>query len=83
MDLKEEEQRNVFSINDEDKFVFKTIEEVVKKINRVFPNYSDAFILESLKGNSFNIFLTYKYLKDPKSNASNKFLEKFKIIKIN
>ena len=70
MDLKEEEKRKVFSINDEDKFIFKTIEEVVKKMNRQFQNYSDAFILESLKGNSFNIFFTYKYLKDPKANSS-------------
>jgi hypothetical protein len=76
MDLKAEEHRNVFSINDEDKFIFKNIEEVVKKMNKFFPNYSDAFVLESLKGNSFNIFLTYKYLKDPKSNAS-KYLIKF------
>jgi hypothetical protein len=71
MNLKAEEQRNVFSINDEDKFIFKNIEDIVKKMNKFFPNYSDAFVLESLKGNSFNIFLTYKYLKDPKSNSSN------------
>ena len=73
MDLKDEEQRNVFSINDEDKFIFKNIEELVKRMNKVFPNYSDAFVLESLKGNSFNIYLTYKYLKDPKTNSSNLF----------
>jgi len=84
VDLKAEERRNVFSINDEDKFIFKNIEEVVKKMNKFFPNYSDAFVLESLKGNSFNILLTYKYLKDPKSNTSNLFLKikKFLTFKI-
>jgi hypothetical protein len=71
MDLKVEETRNVFSINDEDKFIFKNIEDLVKKMNKFFPHYSDAFVLESLKGNSFNIYLTYKYLKDPKTNSSN------------
>lgn len=77
MDLKEENQKNIFAINDEDKFIFKTIEDLVKKMNKMFPNYSDAFILESLKGNSFNILLTYKYLKDPKANASNYFFSQF------
>lgn len=70
LDLKDEEKRRVFSINDEDKFIFKTIEEVVRRLNKVFPNYSDAFILESLKGNSFNIYQTYKYLTDPKTYSS-------------
>ena len=70
MDLKDEEKKRIFSINDEDKFIFKTVEEVVKRLNKVFPNYSDAFILESLKGNSFNIHQTYKYLTDPKTYSS-------------
>ena len=70
--MKEEEKKQVFSINDEDKFIFKTIEEVVKKISKSFPIYSEAFILESLKGNSFNIYQTCKYLIDPKNNTSKK-----------
>jgi len=69
--LKEEEKKMLFSINDEDKFIFKVIDEIIKKFNKIFPYYSESYILESLKGNSFNLLQTYKYLSDPKNNSSN------------
>ena len=62
----EEEKRKVNAINEEDKFVFKAIDNVVDALSSEFKNkYSTDFILDTLQQNSMDIGKTYTCLKDP------------------
>ena len=62
----EEEKRKVNAINEEDKFVFKAIENVVDALSSEFKNkYSTDFILDTLQQNSMDIGRTHACLNDP------------------
>ena len=61
----EEEKKKLNTINEEDKFVFKAIENVLDALSSEFKNYSEEYILETLKQNSMDIGRTYTCLKDP------------------
>ena len=63
-----EEKQLLNTINEDDKFVFKAIDNVLDAISAEFKNYSPDFILETLKQNSMDISKTYAYLKDPFKN---------------
>ena len=61
----EEEKRKLNTINEEDKFVFKAIDNVLDALSSEFKNYSSEFILDTLQQNSMDIGKTYTCLKDP------------------
>ena len=66
----EEEKRKINSINEEDKFVFKAIDNVLDALSSEFKNYSSDFILETLQQNSMDIGKTYACLKEPIKNKN-------------
>ena len=66
----EENKKVLNTINEDDKFVFKAIDNVLDAISAEFKNYSPEFILETLKQNSMNISKTYACLKDPFKNRN-------------
>ena len=66
----EEEKRKLNTINEEDKFIFKAIDNIVDGLCNEFKNYSTDFILETLKQNSMDITKTYIYLKEPIKNKN-------------
>jgi hypothetical protein len=66
----EEEKRKINSINEEDKFVFKAIDNVLDVLSSEFKNYSNDFILETLQQNSMDIGKTYACLKEPIKNKN-------------
>ena len=66
----EEEKRRINTINEEDKFIFKAIDNVLDALSAEFKTYSPEFILETLKQNSMDIGKTYTYLKDPIKNRN-------------
>ena len=61
----EEEKRKINTINEEDKFIFKAIDNVVETLHSEFKAFSPEFILETLRQNSMDIAKTYTCLKDP------------------
>ena len=61
----EEEKRKINTINEEDKFIFKAIDNVVEALHSEFKAFSPEFILETLRQNSMDIAKTYICLKDP------------------
>ena len=61
----EEEKRKINTINEEDKFIFKAIDNVVEALHSEFKAFSPEFILETLRQNSMDIAKTYTCLKDP------------------
>jgi hypothetical protein len=61
----EEDKKVLNTINEEDKFVFKAIDNVVEALSSEFKNYSQEYILETLQQNSMDISKTYTCLKDP------------------
>ena len=66
----EEDKKVLNTINEDDKFVFKAIDNVLDGISAEFKNYSPEFILETLKQNSMDISKTYACLKDPFKNKN-------------
>ena len=66
----EEEKRKINSINEEDKFVFKAIDNVLDVLSSEFKNYSSEFILETLQQNSMDIGKAYACLKEPIKNKN-------------
>ena len=66
----EEEKRKMNTINEEDKFIFKAIDNVMDILTSEFKNYSFDFILETMKQNSMDIFKTYNCLKEPMKNRN-------------
>ena len=66
----EEEKRKINSINEEDKFVFKAIDNVLDALISEFKNYTSDFILETLQQNSMDIGKTYACLKEPMKNKN-------------
>ena len=61
----EEDKKVLNTINEEDKFIFKAIDNVVEALSSEFKNYSQEYILETLQQNSMDISKTYTCLKDP------------------
>ena len=61
----EEEKRKINTINEEDKFIFKAIDNVVEALHSEFKAFSPEFVLETLRQNSMDIAKTYTCLKDP------------------
>ena len=66
----EEEKRKMNMINEEDKFIFKAIDNVLDTLSSEFKNYSTDYILETMKQNSMDISKTYNYLKEPMKNRN-------------
>ena len=66
----EEEKRKINSINEEDKFIFKAIDNVLDALTSEFKNYTSDFILETLQQNSMDIGKTYACLKEPMKNKN-------------
>ena len=66
----QEEKTKLNTINEDDKFVFKAIDNVLEAISSEFKNYSPDFILETLKQNSMDIAKTYMCLKEPLKNKN-------------
>ena len=66
----EEEKKKLNTINEDDKFVFKAIDNVVDALSAEFKNYSTDFILETLQQNSMDIAKTYVCLKEPMKNKT-------------
>ena len=56
---------NLNKMNQEDKFIFKSIDMIVDGISKEFNNYSKEYILDILQQNSMNIRKTYICLKEP------------------
>ena len=61
----EEEKKRLNTINEDDKFIFKTIDNVLDVLCSEFKNYGQDYILETLQQNSLDIAKTYICLKDP------------------
>ena len=66
----EEEKRKMNMINEEDKFIFKAIDNVLDTLSSEFKNYSTDYILETMKQNSMDISKTYNCLKEPMKNRN-------------
>ena len=61
----QEDKKKINTINEEDKFVFKAIDNVVEALSSEFKAYSPEFILETLRQNSMDIGKAYTCLKEP------------------
>ena len=59
-----ENKKKLSTINEQDKFIFKTVDLVVEQFAKEF-KYSPEFILETLMQNSMDISRTYTCLKEP------------------
>jgi hypothetical protein len=66
----EEEKKKLLSINEDDKFLFKVIDNVIDGFSKEFPMYTKNYILEVLIGNSMNIANAYKVFKNPAESQS-------------
>ncbi len=65
IDNKDKKKINLNKINQQDKFLFKSIDMVVDGLSKEFNNYSKEYILDILQQNSMNIAKTYICLKEP------------------
>ena len=61
----EEEKKILNTIKEDDKFVFKAIDNVLDTLSSEFKNYTSEYILDTLKQNSMDISRTYTCLKEP------------------
>ena len=66
----EEEKRKLNSINEDDKFVFRAIDNVLDSFTSEFKNYTSDFIFDTLQQNSMDIGKTYNCLKEPMKNKN-------------
>ena len=66
----EEEKRKLNSINEDNKFIFKVIDNVLDGFSSEFKNYTKDFILDTLQQNSMDIYKTYICLKEPMKNKN-------------
>ena len=66
----DEEKKKLNTINEDDKFVFKAIDNVVDALSSEFKNYSPDYILDTLQQNSMDIAKTYICLKEPLKNKT-------------
>jgi len=70
-----EEKKKLHMINEDDKFIFKTIDNVLDNLCKDFPNYPREFILNLLISNSMNIVTTYICLANPSQKHLYSFSE--------
>ena len=61
----EEEKKILNTINEDDKFIFKAIDNVLDALSSEFKNYTSDYILDTLQQNSMDISRTYTCLKEP------------------
>ena len=66
----EEEKKKLNTINEENKFIFKAIDNVLDTLSSEFKNYTTDFILDTLQQNSMDIYKTYICLKEPMKNKN-------------
>ena len=69
------EKKKLHTINEDDKFAFKTIDNVLDNLCKDFPNYPREFILNILISNSMNIVTTYICLANPSQKNLYSFSE--------
>jgi len=65
---KDEEKRKLNTINEDDKFIFRVIDNVLDSLSSEFKHYTSDFILDTLQQNSLDIGRTYICLKEPFKN---------------
>ena len=65
-----EEKRKLNIINEDDKFIFKVIDNILDVLSSEFKNYTTDFILDTLQQNSLDIGKTYICLKEPLKNKN-------------
>jgi chemotaxis protein histidine kinase CheA len=70
-----EEKKKLHMINEDDKFIFKTIDNVLDNLCKDFSNYPREFILNVLISNSMNIVTTYICLANPSQKHLYSFSE--------
>ena len=61
----EEEKKKLLTINEDDKFIFKSIDNVLDGLCNEFPNLTRDYVLDILVANSMNIARTYLSLSNP------------------
>ena len=61
----EDEKRKLLTINEDDKFIFKSIDNVLDGLCNEFPNLTREYVLDMLVSNSMNIARTYLSLSNP------------------
>ena len=66
----EEEKQKLNAINEENKFIFKAIDNVLDTLCSEFKNYTSDFIFDTLQQNSMDISKTYICLKEPMKNKN-------------
>lgn len=65
----EEEKKKLLSITEDDKFIFKVIDNVIDELTKEFKHYSREYIFEVLSANSMNIGRAYQSLTNSTSKS--------------
>ena len=71
----EDEKRKLLTINEDDKFIFKSIDNVLDGLCKEFPNLTRDYVLDTLVANSMNIARTYLSLSNPEQKKLYSFTE--------
>jgi hypothetical protein len=62
-----QEERKLFTVSEQDRFLFKNVEATVEGFKKEFVSLTSDYIYKALQGNSMDINQTYKYLRNPES----------------
>jgi hypothetical protein len=68
--LNAEEKKKILSLNEEDKFLFKILNNIVNDLHTQFPQYNKSYITEVLNGTSMNFERSYLILSDPSGHSN-------------
>ncbi len=71
----EEEKKKLLTINEDDKFIFKSIDNVLDGLCNEFPNLTREYVLDMLVSNSMNIARTYLSLSNPEQKKIYSFTQ--------
>ena len=71
----EDEKRKLLTINEDDKFIFKSIDNVLDGLCNEFPNLTREYVLDMLVSNSMNIARTYLSLSNPENKKIYSFTQ--------
>ena len=71
----EDEKRKLLTINEDDKFIFKSIDNVLDGLCNEFPNLTREYVLDMLVSNSMNIARTYLSLSNPEQKKIYSFTQ--------
>ena len=71
----EDEKRKLLTINEDDKFIFKSIDNVLDGLCKEFPNLTREYVLDILVANSMNIARTYLSLSNPENKKIYSFTQ--------